>query len=243
MLSLSSLAQPGNRKLLGLKIHYAKCMWGVRKLLVNCRLFDNSTIPRGKWARYLKSLFAVYDINEMSQQDLAWWTFDAMAWIENFLKTRQDASVFEYGSGASTLWLARRARHVVSIEDDAGFFTRVSKMKPDNVTYSLHRADEIFDPDFESGRHDLRGKSFRTYVRAVDETNDFFDLIVIDGRCRRQCMERAVAHLKPGGAILLDNTDMQRYRDIAPAQSLKKIVTRGLTPSLPYPTETTIYVS
>ena len=122
-------------------------------------------------------------------------------------------------------------------------FSPVSKIKPDNVTYSLHEADEIFDPDFESGRHDLRGNSFRAYVGAMDETDEIFDLIVIDGRCRKQCMKRAVAHLKPGGAILLDNTDMRRYRDIAPTQPLKKIVTRGLTPSLPYPTETTIYVS
>ncbi len=248
MVTLSSLAQPGDRKLLGLKVQYAKCMWAARSILSRSSLYHRPSntigiLPGDPRKRYLQSLLAIYDVKEMSRLDLAWWTFDAIEWADNFLQSREAPSVFEFGSGASTIWLARRAAKVTSVEDDHDFFKTVSEIKPSNVNYHLHQADTAFDAKYEASRHDLRGQSYKNYVTALTSNRELHDLIIIDGRCRQRCMEIAPLHLKPGGAILLDNSDMARFRGITPGIEMKTIVTQGLTPCLPYPTETTIFSS
>src|SRR3990172_8471482 len=66
---------------------------------------------------YLRSLFSIYDIEDMARLDLPWWTFAATRYVEAFLKRREGvADVFEYGPGASTVWLAKRARRVGYVE-------------------------------------------------------------------------------------------------------------------------------
>ncbi len=67
---------------------------------------------------WLRSLFAIYDFDDLSRLDLPWWTFDAVREGDSFLRARPDARVFEWGSGASTLWLSKRAGQVTSVEHD-----------------------------------------------------------------------------------------------------------------------------
>ena len=43
-------------------------------------------------------------------------TFRAMEWLEGYLTP--EVSVFEYGSGGSTVYLAKRVKTVVSVEHD-----------------------------------------------------------------------------------------------------------------------------
>ena len=62
--------------------------------------------PTGRWVR---SWFAIYDLEDLRTLDLPWWTLDAAEKVARYLETRPEARVFEWGSGASTLWLARRA--------------------------------------------------------------------------------------------------------------------------------------
>ena len=69
----------------------------------------------------------------------------------------------------------------------------------------------------------------------------FFDLIVVAGRAREACLREAGEHLVPGGLIVFDNVDRQRYLDaMAAATDLAVTITRGLTPCLPYPTRTAL---
>ena len=57
------------------------------------------------------------------------------------------------------------------------------------------------------------GLDFSTYVAAIDGVDGAFDVIVIDGRAREACLQRAVTRLAPDGLIVFDNVDRQRYRD------------------------------
>ena len=41
--------------------------------------------------------------------------------------------------------------------------------------------------------------------------NDYFDLIFIDGRDRVKCIKNSIAKLKPGGILVLDNSERDRY--------------------------------
>jgi hypothetical protein len=73
-------------------------------------------------ARHVWSLSAIHDVERMASLDLPWWTYGATREVERFPAARHGkARVFEFGSGASTLWLARRAGQVHSIVHDAAF--------------------------------------------------------------------------------------------------------------------------
>lgn len=70
------------------------------------------------WSR---SLLSIHDLPDLVSLDVPWWTFDAADAVEGFLASRPAARVFEWGSGASTVWLAKRSGCVVSIEHDAAW--------------------------------------------------------------------------------------------------------------------------
>jgi predicted O-methyltransferase YrrM len=93
-----------------------------------------------------------------------------------------------------------------------------------------------------SHKEGSEGLDFGAYVAAVDDVPGEFDLIVVDGRAREACYARALDRLAPGGMIVFDNVDRQRYVDAIEAshRPVEVLWTRGLTPSLPYPTRTAL---
>ncbi len=192
--------------------------------------------------RWLRSLFAIYDIEDMARLDLPWWTFAAIDEADEFLRSRQSPRVFEYGSGASTIWLARRAGAVTSIEHDQPWYTVVSQQVApfDNVNVKLIEADTDLVPGYVSEKEGWIGRSFRQYASAIDDEPGEFDLIVVDGRARSACLAHALKKLAPDGMILFDNSGRQRYRDAIAASGLRARTHRGATACLPYPDETTL---
>ena len=77
--------------------------------------------PHSRAATWARSLFAIHDIDQLARLGVPWWTFDSADRIAAFLRLRPDARIFEWGSGASTLWLAERAGSVHSVEHHAGW--------------------------------------------------------------------------------------------------------------------------
>ena len=197
-----------------------------------------------RYRHWLQSLLAIYDIDALIRLDVPWWTYDAIGKVETFLKARPDARVFEWGSGASTVWLAKRASSVVSIDHDAPWveFSAPRLAEQGNASVELVPADARPDsnPRFVSGKPGYAGQTFRAYVDAIDGHDGLFDLIVIDGRARAACLEKAVGRLAQGGLIVFDNSHRSRYRKAIAASGLRAEVTRGLVPSLPLPDQTTL---
>ncbi|WP_010139172.1 class I SAM-dependent methyltransferase [Oceanicola sp. S124] len=203
--------------------------------------------PHARLAHWLRSLFAVHDLEGLVALDVPWWTYGAIDRVDAFLRGHAAARVFEYGSGASTIWLARRAASVTSIEHHAGWgykvqglIDRLPDLCPVRLRTVLPDADRIDDPLYVSGKKPEEGQSFRAYAGAIEREVGLFDLIVIDGRARAACLAHAVTRLAPGGMIVFDNSHRARYRQAIVASGLKAEVLRGLTPSLPYPDETTL---
>ena len=121
---------------------------------------------------------------------LPWVPFAVMRQLSRFLASKQ-CRVLEYGSGRSTVWLAQRSFHVVSIENSEAWHEKVSvvlkKQRLNNVDYRfLTGEDYIKPPGFADGT---------------------FDLIIIDGILRSKCLENVHGMLKAGGCLYLDNSD------------------------------------
>lgn len=194
----------------------------------------------GMWAR---SLLAVYDLDDLRQLDVPWWTLESAAKVAGFLEARPGARVFEWGSGSSTFWLSRRAASVVSVEHDPEWAAQMQVIAPANAQIILVTPVRPAGPGAVTSRKPgFEGLDFADYVAQIDKIDGEFDLIVIDGRAREACLQRAVPRLAPGGVIVFDNVDRQRYREAIGnfGDRLGTLTTRGLTPCLPYPTRTAL---
>lgn len=199
---------------------------------------------RSRTGLWLRSLLSIYDLEDLLRYDVPWWTFEASDRVAGFLATRPDARVFEWGSGASTVWLSQRAGSVTSVEHDSGWAKLVRPVLPD------HAVVRVVEPVPATGRAEqvlsekagFEGLDFHDYVAALDDTDGTFDLMVVDGRARNACFLRAVSRLAPDGVLVFDNVDRERYRSAIAASPLPVEVewTRGLTPALPYPTRTAL---
>lgn len=197
---------------------------------------------RSRWARWSRSLFAIHDSQAMIALDLPWWNLDAIDRVDEFLATRNHAAVFEYGSGASTTWLARRSGTVFSVEHDAPWGEQVLRQTSElnNVTIEICPPETVSPQDSEpvkSGKAGAAG-DFRAYVDAIARQDRRFDLIVIDGRCRAQALTRAVPFLEPDGMIIFDNSLRRRYQEAIHASGLVVEKHFGLCACLPYPDAT-----
>jgi hypothetical protein len=201
-----------------------------------------SRAPRSRTATWLASLVAIHDVDGLSRLDVPWWTFDSADHVAAWLRERPGARVFEWGSGASTLWLAARAGSVHSVEHHAGWAGVLAPRLPAHVDLRVVEAVRSTSPVVGSAKPGHADLDFAAYVAAIDDVPGDFDIIVIDGRAREACLARAVGRLAPGGLIVFDNVDRRRYVDAIETvgDRLTLTMTRGLTPALPYPTRTAL---
>src|ERR1700704_6537497 len=78
---------------------------------------------------------------------LPWYTYPAIEFLQQL--DFSEKTVFEYGSGMSTLYWAARTARVVSVEDDEQGMEKVRSMAPSNV-------DLIFEPDLSKFADTIR---------------------------------------------------------------------------------------
>lgn len=121
-----------------------------------------------------------------SGEPLPWFTYPAIEYLKQF--DFSDKRVFEYGAGNSSLFWAAHAREVVAVESDPQWFSKISGISPSNLHLNLHT--------------DKQG-----YVSCITRQEGSFDVIVIDGRWRNDCVDTAIDRLGTGGIVIIDNSD------------------------------------
>jgi len=124
-----------------------------------------------------------------------WLTEGAIEFLDDYFKKKPNAKVLEFGSGASTIWFAKKTKNFVSIEHDAKWYRTInSKLKAMGAWQVKYRYIPL------------------PYYEVCDNfENEHFDLIVVDGRDRVKCIEKAIRILKEGGILMLDNSERKRY--------------------------------
>lgn len=126
---------------------------------------------------------------------IPWFSYASIYFLKNRLT--KDLSVFEYGSGNSTLWFSQRVGKIVSIEHDVAWFDRMKSSlgKLNDVTY-IYR-------NLESG----------DYAAEITKYKAAFDIIIIDGRQRVLCAKNAINALTEQGVIIWDNAEREVYQE------------------------------
>jgi hypothetical protein len=99
-----------------------------------------------------------------------------------------DADVFEYGCGYSTLWWSDKKVNYVGVEDNIEWYEKVKQKNP-----NIHLKTNLLD-----------------YVNFVYQLEKKFDVIVIDGQGRYDCVTPALECLKDDGLLILDNSDWHK---------------------------------
>lgn len=227
---------------MGLKSWYVSLMRSLRRLLASAGLLDalDSRIDSRSWG-WLRSLLSIYDFDDFCKLKKPWWVYEATDLVEHFLVARGgEVEILEYGSGASTIWLAKYASTLHSIEHDEAFYEYLRR-KPLSEVIHLHLYKPIPGATgLQSERREWRNHDFSKYVQAEDVPAGLFDLIVIDGRCRLACLRVACKRLKPDGLIVFDNSSRRRYAAGLAGAPLSILKVKGLAPSLPYREETSL---
>jgi hypothetical protein len=223
---------------------YVTAARGVGRTLAKMGVVGDAPPDRSRRLRHwMYSLTRIHDSLALAGMDTPWWTYSAIQAVETWLATHgRPIRVFEYGSGASTLWLARRADEVYSVEHDRRFgeFLAAKLRDHPNVSLSIVEPVESPAPQVPSAKEGHSGLDFSRYVATIDEVGGLFSLIVIDGRAREACLAAAIPHLEPEGVIVFDNSRRRRYRAAIAGAGMHQRVFRGLAPTLPYPDETSV---
>ena len=162
---------------------------------------------------------------DQSGQPVPWMNYSMV----EFLRERLQSShrVFEYGSGFSTCFFGERCDSVISVEYDAAWLERVREIIPANASI-IYQPEDV-DAD---------------YCRCIHHQNAEFDLVVVDGRDRVNCVRQAVQCLTPTGVILLDDTERARYQDAfddLDQQGFRHLTLSGIKPGNPCRNQTTIF--
>jgi len=100
----------------------------------------------------------------------------------------KNANVFEYGCGYSTIWWTQKNVNYNAVEDDEKWFNNIKSKQP-NIKLK---------------------KKLKEYVNSIYSLNKKFDVIVIDGQGRFDCVKPALECVKDDGLIILDNSDWHK---------------------------------
>ena len=131
-----------------------------------------------------------------------WLPETAVTALEEILNEGKDLKVFEYGCGMSTVWMSlhKNVQSVTSIEHDTTWAIDIGTLIGNHHRATIYPGDRPYH-----GR--INGLFYAPYA-----SNGMYDIILIDGRDRVKCIEAAIPHLKPGGILILDNSEREYYQ-------------------------------
>ncbi|WP_442589358.1 FkbM family methyltransferase [Pedobacter sp. AW31-3R] len=173
---------------------------------------------------WFKSFDTHQAVNE-NGDPLPWVTYSFIDFIGPRLN--KEMTIFEYGSGNSTLFYAKRVQHVISVEHDELWYNKIVSSKPENSEMIFCKLEK--DGEYSSKAASLHRK---------------FDIIIVDGRDRVNCCKKCISALNPGGIIVLDDSDRKHYAEaftFLKEAGFKNIPFTGIAPGLFYLKSTTIF--
>lgn len=153
------------------------------KLFLRRKLIAHLLVDYG-WAQSLKSSKCV----DKSGNPLPWFSYPAIDFLSQL--DYSDKDIFEYGCGFSTLYWSSRAKTVLSIESDEKWIEKIQSQASSNCRI-IHSSLDV--------------EEYSGQISSFQQ----FSVIIVDGyiKTRVACCEKALKHLKPGGFIILDNSD------------------------------------
>jgi hypothetical protein len=124
------------------------------------------------------------------RQEIPWLGFRVLRRLDGLI--RPDWKVFESGSGMSSLFFASRCAQLVSVESEKDWYELL------RIEFAKRRISNI----------DYRHRVGDEYARLDDFPDGTFDFALVDGTQRDRVARTAVQKVRPGGWLMMDNSDV-----------------------------------
>lgn len=179
-----------------------------------CRVAANLLTQPQHVPRYARdNLFA-----RKSPLDLGipWFSYAAIDYLARYL--RPTMSVFEFGSGGSTIFFARRCKSVHAVEEEPSWAAAVRKSADQLALQNV----EVIDAPFNF----RQPNNFESSDYVAQVRTGTWDVIVIDGAdfdytIRPICFRAAETQVRPGGIIIVD--DSWRYTQLRTSNAARRV--------------------
>jgi precorrin-6B methylase 2 len=143
---------------------------------------------------------------------IPWTTYAYISFIQEYLKDHH--IVFEFGAGNSTFYYAKRVKQLYSVEHNKEWFHKIAAKKPANATLHYKQLDH-------------------NYTETIQEIDTPFDVVIIDGRKRVECIEKSIDCLAENGIIVLDDSERREYYpgiELLNSKGFKRLDFWGISP-------------
>jgi hypothetical protein len=171
---------------------------------------------------HLKSVKKSMSIDR-HDKPIPWYTYPSIEFLKQFDYSQK--VIFEWGSGNSSLFWAKLAKYVYSVEDNQAWFNNINSDNKNNnmKLYFKTNAEE--------------------YVNIISEFGFNFDVIVIDASHRQKCADIAGKFLNDGGLIIFDNSDRypQTCKKLRETNDLIQVDFSGFSPINDYTHTTSLF--
>ena len=138
---------------------------------------------------FLESSRSDVPVNNKNQI-MPMYTYPCYEWLDSIDWT--GSKVFEFGTGYSTVWWQNKKVDYYGVEDDGEWYQRIIKLingKQLKVKYEI---------------------DLKKYMKTIYDYDFKFDVIVIDGQVRFDCIKPALEKIKDNGMIIYDNSDWHK---------------------------------
>lgn len=200
--------------------------WPVIKLLDQFDLYAllvlrNGTLKDDGWFNSFKLKVPV----DCNNNPLPWMPYSFIDFIRDRLNNNMN--ILEFGSGNSTLFLSAKVKYVTAVEHDFDWFNTIKNKIPENVTInyiSLNDGDN--------------------YIKFATNQNCTYNIIIVDGRHRVNCIINSIDALAEDGIIILDDSEVEKYsegKQFLINIGFKKIDFWGISPGQTYKKCTSVF--
>lgn len=178
---------------------------------------------------YLRSTGWLYSVEKgqplgVDNEVLPWMNYPVISFLKERLNSNMD--LFEFGCGYSTLFYAQHAKSVVSVEHDRSWYDAIKKTMPPNANLIFCEAD-------------TDGK----YCQSIRGTNKLYDVVIVDGKDRVNCIRQSLDVLSESGVLILDDSQRPEYADgfiYAAQQGFRFLTFEGMKPNGGFLDKTTV---
>lgn len=163
---------------------------------------------------WMKSLQAGIPMSSTGDP-LPWMNYALISFLEERLS--KEMTLFEYGGGSSTLYFSNKVKEVFLVESDREWYEKLKDQVDHNVTLQFVEEDND-------------GK----YCRSIHESENLFDVVIVDGKDRVNCIQEGFMKLKDSGVLILDDSNRPDYApgfDLAAELGYRTFHFQGLKPT------------
>lgn len=184
------------------------------------QLYLNSQLKEDGW---FNSFYKKESVDK-NNNPIPWYSYSFIKFLQPRLK--KEFKVFEYGSGNSTLWFSRYVKSVKAVEHDNNWYEKVKTKLPANA--------ELVYKEVEN----------KNYAKEVSTSGSKYDIIIIDGVDRNNCVYESINSLPQNGVLIFDNSEREEYKESVEylfSKGFKKVDFWGMCPVTPINTCTSVF--